>query len=125
MENETVENETVENETVENATVSEHSGEKATDEERDDVLKSEPNPAEVKRERKNALASVAIVHQSRDQYDVNSIVADAPDGAIVKCRDDTDMYGIFFAAAKVGKTFNVVHRPNQEVRMRWQIPGSR
>ena len=194
----------VQSETVENETVVELSGhtedeavvdasfetdkamkelEKVVDalpevEERGDVLIGEMNPAEVKRERKNALsaavkdpvkeqpvdklatdeeppvydpasakrdrkdalpsanvdpveeksevlAAVTTVRQSRDQYDVESIVADAPDGAVVKCRDGNDVYAVQIAAAKVGKELTASHRPKQNVRMLWRIPGSK
>ncbi len=145
-------------------------------EERDDVLIGEPNPAEVKRERKNALSAavkdpveeqsvdelaadeeppvydpasakqdrkdalpsanvdpveaksealvaVTTVHQSSDQYGITSIIKDAPDGAIVRCRDEKDMYAVFVAASKAGKDIKCVHKPNQESRMIWRIPG--
>ena len=149
-------------------------------EERDDVLVGEPNPAEVKRERKNALAAavkdpvkeqpvdklatdeepavydpasakrdrkdalpsatvdpapvdeehealaaVTQAHQSRDQYSVESIVADAPDGAVVKCRDERDAYAVEIAAAKIGKKLKGVYRPSQSVRMLWRVPGEK
>ena len=147
-------------------------------EERDDALVGPANPAEVKRERKNALSAavkdpveeppvdelatdeeppvydpasakrerkdelpsanvdpvetepealvaVATVRQSRDQYDVASIIKDAPDGAIVKCRNEKDMYAVFVAASKAGKELKTVHKPNQEARMIWRIPGEK
>lgn len=170
-----MENETVSADSFESEEISANSPEVAI-EERDDVLIGEPNPAEVKRERKNslsaavkdpvkeqpvdelatdeeppiynpasakrerkgalpsanvdpvdgkteALVAVKAVHQSRDQYDVASIVRDAPDGAIVKHRDAEDAEKIFVAAAKAGKSFRVVHKLNQEARMIWRIPG--
>ncbi len=96
------------------------------------------DPASAKRERKDALPSANVdpvenrpepliaataVHQSHDQYDVASIVRDAPDGAIIKHRDTGDAERIFIASVKAGKDFKVVHKPNQESRIMWRIPG--
>ena len=143
---------------------------------RDDVLVGEPNPAEVKRDRKNALSaavkdpveeqpvdalatdeeppvydpasakrdrkdalpsasvdpvkeesealvSVTPVHQSRDQHSVASIVNEATDGAVVKCRDENDVYAVFAAASKAGKNLKPVHKPKLQARMVWRVPG--
>lgn len=109
---------------------------------RDDVLADPPNydPASAKRDRKDALPSANVdpapveerpqaltavtpVHQSRDQYSVESIVAEAPEGAIMKCRDESDVYAVQTVAMEAGKELKASWRPHQSVRLLWRIPA--
>lgn len=107
---------------------------------RDDVLANPPNydPASAKRERKDALPSanmdpapvveasealVAVTKVHDGKHTVESVVAEALDGAIVKCRDENDVYAVQAEAMKAGKELRCSWRPHQGVRFVWRIPG--
>ncbi len=107
---------------------------------RDDVLADPPNydPASAKRERKDVLPSanmdpapvveareplVAVTKVHDGKHTFESIVNEAPDGAIVKCRDEKDVYVVQAAAMRAGKELKGSWRPHQSVRFVWRIPG--
>ncbi len=107
---------------------------------RDDVLADPPNydPASAKRERKDVLPSanmdpapvvetgealVAVTKVHNGKHTVESIVAEAPEGAIVKCRDENDVYAVQTAAMEAGKELKASWKPHQGVRLVWRVPG--
>jgi len=106
----------------------------------DDVLADPPNydPASAKRERKDVLPSanmdpdpvvedgealVAVTKVHDDKHTAESVVAEAPEGAIVKCRDEHDVYTVQTAAMEAGKKLKASWRPHQGVRFVWRVPG--